>query len=83
MVFIATPLDIAMARRVLRDLFDKNPKAENTLKNLEENLSSYVNEGRPIYLHFENHVKQTSDLILDGCLTLDELAMEIYTRVVT
>jgi len=83
MVFIDTPLDIAMARRVLRDLSDKDLKADDTLKNLEENLSSYLNEGRPIYLHFENHVKQTSDLILDGCLPLDELAMEIYTRVVT
>ena len=79
MVYIDEPLDIAIARRVLRDLVDKNPQADAILKNLEENLSSYLNEGRPIYLHFEHHLKQTSDLILDGCLTLEELAMEIYT----
>ena len=83
MVFIDTALDIALARRVLRDLRDENLKSDDTLKSLEDNLTSYLNEGRLIYLHFERHVKQTSDLILDGCLTSDELATAIYTRVMT
>ncbi len=79
MVFIDTPLDLALARRILRNLVDEDP--EETSKKLGNNLSDYVNEARPIFLHFIDQMKQTSDLILDGCRTLDELAMEIYNRV--
>ncbi len=79
MVFIDTPLDLALARRILRSLANEDP--EETSKKLGDNLRAYVNEARPIYLHCIEQMKQTSDLILDGCCTLDELAMEIYNRV--
>ncbi len=80
MVFIDTPLDLALARRILRNLANEGP--EGTSKKLESNLSDYVNEARPIYLHFIDQMKQTSDLILNGCCTLDELAMEIYNMLI-
>ncbi len=79
MVFIDTPLDLALARRILRNLANEDP--EETSKKLGDNLRAYVNEARPIFLHFIDQMKQTSELILDGCCTLDELAMEIYNKV--
>lgn len=74
MVFIDTPLDVAMARRLLRH--------ECSIESIKESLTSYLSAGRTIYLHFEHRVKEKSDLILDGCLPVDDLAEAIYARVV-
>jgi len=58
MVFIDTPLDLALSRRILRNLANEDP--EETSKKLGDNLQAYVNEARPIYLHFIDQMKQTS-----------------------
>ena len=70
MVFIDTPLDVAMARRLLRD--------DCPIESLKESLSSYLDGGRTIYLQFEQQIKEKSDLILDGSLPIDDLAEAIY-----
>ncbi len=74
MVFIDTPLDVAMARRLLRD--------DYSIESLKESLSSYLNGGRTIYLQFVQQIKEKSDLILDGCLSVDDLAEAIYARLI-
>jgi thymidylate kinase len=74
MVFIDIPLDVAMARRLLRQ--------ECLIESIKESLSSYLRGGRTIYLHFEHHIKEKSDLILDGCLPVDDLADAIYARLI-
>jgi len=74
MVFIDTPLDVAMARRLLRH--------KCSIESIKESLSSYLRGGRTIYLHFERQVKEKSDLILDGCLPVDDLAEAIYARLI-
>lgn len=53
MVFIDTPLDVAMARRLLRD--------DCSMESLKESLLSYLSGGRTIYLHFQQQVKEKSD----------------------
>jgi uridine kinase len=80
MVFIDTPLDIAMARRLLRDI-PAEQGSEEIIKSLKKNLSSYLNGGRLLYLQFQQQIKEKCDLILDGCLTVDELAGAIYMRI--
>ena len=70
MVFIDTPLDVAMARRLLRD--------DCPIESLKESLSSYLDGGRTIYLQFQQQIKEKSDLILDGSLPIDDLAEAIY-----
>jgi uridine kinase len=82
MVFIDTPLDVAMARRFLRDIpVEAEQGTKETIKSLKTTLSSYLNEGRLLYLQFQQRIKEKCDLILDGCLTVDELADAIYMRI--
>ena len=81
MVFIDTPLDIAMARRLLRDITNHTGQgAEDSIKSLNSNLSSYLNRGQLLYLELENQIKRNCDMILDGRLRVDELAATIYMR---
>ena len=81
MVFIDTPLDIALARRLLRDIPSHPTQgAEDSIKSLKANLSSYLNGGQLLYLELENQIKQKCDIVLDGRRTVDELAATIYMR---
>ena len=82
MVFIDTPLDVAMARRLLRDIPDDTYHgAEDSITSLKAALSSYLKGTRLLYFEFQKQVKLKCDLVLDGCLTVDELAAAIYARI--
>ncbi len=81
MVFIDTLLDIAMARRLLRDITSHTAQAAaDSIKSLVANLSSYLSGGRLLYLELENQIKSNCDIVLDGRLTVDELAATICKR---
>src|SRR5262245_26712405 len=56
-VFIDTPLDVAMARRILRDGLCGDE--------LRKDLNHYLRKGRHVYLTTDVH-KNDSDLIVDG-----------------
>ena len=81
MVFIDTPLDVAMARRLLRGMANVEANADETVKGIEVALSSYLNGARLLYVEFQERIKRQCDLVLDGCLSLDELAGEIRARI--
>ena len=84
MVFIDTPLDIAMARKLLRYITAPTEKAtENSIKCLNAHLTSYLNGGRLLFLELENQIKGNCDIVVDGRLTVDELAASICRRVKT
>ncbi|SFF97139.1 Uridine kinase [Halobacillus alkaliphilus] len=72
-VFIDTPLDIAMARRIHRDF--KSGSAEEILLDLD----NYLAGGRRGYLTMLDTTKPNSDLIVDGTLPKFEIA-EIITQ---
>jgi uridine kinase len=76
-VFIDTPLDVAMARRIVRDfrVTDKD-NAEVVLERLRGEMSHYLEKARYPYLDTERH-KPGSDLILNGWRSLEELKDEI------
>ena len=81
MVFIDTPLDVAMARRVLRDSSTfAEQEAEETLTSLRSEMSGYLDRARPIYVYSQDR-QRDCDLILDGCLTVDQLAAAIHDRI--
>ncbi len=81
MVFIDTPLDIAMARRLLRDITTHTGQgAEDSINSLNANLSSYLNGGQLLFLELEKQIRGNCDIVLDGRLTVDELAATIYKR---
>ena len=80
MVYVDTPLDVAMARRILRDLErTRDQDVSEYLADLRSDLVGYLNGAREIYAH--KQVAETSDLVLDGQLSLDELAKAVLAGV--
>ncbi|MFD2922718.1 hypothetical protein [Halobacillus naozhouensis] len=65
-VYIDTPLDVAMARRFLRD--HKNSSSSE----IHNDLKFYLDNGRDAYLEMET-IKSNSDLIIDGTLPIDKI----------
>ena len=70
-VFIDTPLDIAMARRVLRDM--KDASAEE----IREEMDVYLNYARIAYVRMLETVLPSSDYVVDGSRGPDSIADEI------
>ena len=80
MVFLDTPLDVAMARRILRDYFSGNQTlTPNQTQVLHADLKGYLDYARAAYLQMDIAVKPTCDLILDGTESIDALARAIAT----
>lgn len=74
-LFIDTPLDIAMARRLLRDY--KN----STIENVIEDMMNYLNRGRLAYINMLRTTKPNSDFIVDGALPLDTIVETIIDEI--
>ncbi|WP_105620078.1 nucleoside/nucleotide kinase family protein [Vallitalea okinawensis] len=75
-LFIDTPLDIAMARRILRDF------GNTSKKNISDELTCYMNFGRAAYIEMLNQVKPSSDMIIDGLLDIDEIVSSILQSII-
>lgn len=81
MIFIDTPLDVAMARRILRDYFGKNSTlSDEQAKILKAEMESYLEFSRATYLSMDRTQKLSADMIVDGTLSLDALATQILVR---
>lgn len=74
-IFIDTPLDIAMARRIMRDFSDKS------MENLKTELNGYVFTGRISYLSMLDKIKPNSDIVIDGSLSVDEIVNVILKKI--
>lgn len=70
-IFIDTPLDIAMARRILRDMRD------STGADIRNELEVYIRFARDAYVAMLEKVRPSSDYIIDGTKELDEKVQEI------
>lgn len=82
MVYLDTPLDVAMARRIQRDYFGSNQvEAQTALQQLDAMTTHYLEWAREAYLDQDRQVKPQSDLVLDGCLPVDQLAEQILAAV--
>ena len=69
--FIDTPLDVALARRVLRDL-DAASGEE-----IRADLRAYLDFQRPAYLQMLRDIRPSSGHVIDGLKTPEEIALEI------
>ena len=80
-VFIDTPLDVALARRILRDYSeDMLESSEESLGHLRCELDHYLAKARHAYLETYKD-KDFSDLVLDGWRSLDDLKADVLTRI--
>jgi uridine kinase len=77
-IYIDTPLDIAMARRILRDY------KENPIDDIRNDLTNYIVRGRAAYINMEKTIKPSSDIVIDGYLhttfIVDRIIEEVTSR---
>lgn len=74
-VFIDTPLDIALARRVLRDM-EKSKGNE-----IREEMENYLTYARVAYIQMLKDILPSSDYVVDGARTLEEVVDDIVKYV--
>lgn len=65
-VHIDTPLDVALARRTLRD-FKRDPRS---VQDVLEDLQYYLDHSRPLF--FDVGEKDAADFVVDGTLSVEE-----------
>lgn len=70
-IFIDTPLDIAMARRILRDM------SNATGEEIRQDLEMYLKYARVAYIQMLQDVLPSSDYIIEGAKELSEKTDEI------
>lgn len=70
-IFVDTPLDIAMARRVLRDM--EGASGEEIRKDME----NYLKYARAAYVQMQKDILPSSDYVIDGTKKLEEEADEV------
>ncbi|MDQ0430312.1 uridine kinase [Planomicrobium stackebrandtii] len=73
-VFIDTPLDLALARRMKRD-FAESSAAEILLQ-----LEHYAHKGRRAYLEMLHTIKPNSDVEIDGALSIDAITDQLLKQ---
>jgi len=74
-VFIDTPLDVAMARRILRDFQGRSTE------DIFNDLNNYLSRGRQAYLGMLVREKTDCDIIIDGTLSLESIVNDLYERI--
>lgn len=74
-IFIDTPLDIALARRILRDFTDVS------VADIQNDVQNYLHRGRFAYLNALRTTKPSSDLIVDGTYALETIVDKIMREV--
>jgi uridine kinase len=76
-VFVDTPLDVALARRTIRDYTSRSEnrnKIEVSLSAIEKELRFYLERSRPTYARMPETQKPFSDIVVDGTKSPEELA---------
>jgi len=84
-VFIDTPLDVALARRIIRDFTSRSTESdfglddvgEVNLESLDEYLRWYLEHSRPTYVWGIEIFKKDADLVMDGTKSPDEIVDKI------
>lgn len=75
-IYIDTPLDIALTRRILRDYSELS-----SVKDILRDMKGYLQRGRFAYLDMVQTVGTGSDLIIDGTLGLEVIVDRIVNAV--
>lgn len=76
-VCIDIPLEVALARRILRGIQHAESNPSETIKNFEEYLSQYLNVVRNLYQAINSNVMADCDLIVSGLEPIDVITDKI------
>jgi uridine kinase len=81
-VWIDIPLDVSLARRILRDFTRRSearrPLKRNTAEEVSSYLDFYISRDRDTFFRHIETIKPFADLVVDGMKTLEEIANEIF-----
>ena len=72
--FIDTPLDIALARRILRDMSDA------TADEIRHDLEMYLKYARIAFIQMQKDILPSSDYVIDGTLSIEDIVNEIVAQ---
>lgn len=74
-IFIDTPLDIALARGILRDM------KTSSAGEITNWLDYYLKYARVAFVQMQKDILPSSDYVIDGNKSVDEMVEEIITKV--
>ncbi len=74
-IYIDTPLDVAMARRILRDY------TEASAEEIRDELDHYLRRSRNAYINALNTIKPNSDFIIDGSTPIESIVDSIVIEI--
>ena len=72
--FIDTPLDIALARRILRDM------GSATGEEIRLDLEMYLKHARPAFVQMHRDILPSSDYVIDGGQSVENIAVDILAK---
>ena len=70
-VFIDTPLDIALARRILRDMCDVSGEE------IRSDLRRYLEYARVAFVQMQKDILPSSDYVIDGTESMESITEKI------
>lgn len=73
--FIDTPLDIALARQILRDMGDA------TAEEIRHSLEMYVNHARTAFVQMQKDILPSSDFVIDGTQSVEDIVRDILAEI--
>tara|TARA_R110002111_G_scaffold64821_1_gene106459 strand:- start:12 stop:548 length:537 start_codon:yes stop_codon:yes gene_type:complete len=74
-IYVDTTLDVALARRILRD-----HRTDQTLDTLKAELTTYLSSSRDVYLDSVRRYRDEADWVLDGTRDLEFLTQQILRK---
>ncbi len=82
MAFIDTPLDVALAKGTLREINVQGDRSTaDVLQEVKDELSGYPVSARPLYQEFQARMRDSSDLYVDGTLSIDTIVEKIRREI--
>jgi uridine kinase len=81
-VFIDAPADVALTRRLLREIETWQEEPGRLIGALDIQLKAYLAAGRDAYLAASRAARESADLVLDGMHSVDELAATLVGEIV-
>jgi len=73
--FIDTPLDISLARRILRDMSDASADE------IRQDLEMYLKYARVAFIQMQKDILPSSDFVIDGTRSVEEIVDEIAEKI--
>lgn len=74
--FIDTPLDIALARRILRDMGNASGK------DIRNDLMGYLKYARIAFVQMQKDILPSSDYVIDGTRSTEYISKEIIDIII-